>query len=273
VKARPERIYALLVEANLVPNPDEANEMVDRHRRHLEVVRPGDPAATIRSVPPPAAPGSRPRRLLTPALTALVAAAAITTAVLVVARHVPKVAVTPEQDAVARVEASFRAVADGRIDDLATIFGAELTTGDRMVWEFTAILVASHPREVRSCEVTSRTGRIIEVECLVHDSDPVFEATGTADYIMPFQSVDGVIRWREFRLAEGIGSPFAAPEAYAEYLELNHLDEFVEACSPASYTGDIVYNGHMVLAPPCAELMVEHSDAVAAWIEAGRPGS
>jgi hypothetical protein len=272
--SQPERVYALLVEANPVPDPENANETVARHRGSLKLVEPERPDAgmedTVRIQPDKR---KTMPRLMAPILAGLTALAFLA-AVLVATRDPgDSVAASPEEDALARIEYSFAAIAEGRIDDLSEIFGAELTEGDRLMWQFNGILADAYPRELHSCGVVMTVGSIVDVECLVTDTDPVFVATETSDLIMPFQYVDGVIRRREFRLAEGSSTPFAAPAAYAEYLQLNHPDEFAEACSAASYTGDFVYNGYMVLAPHCAELMVAFSEDVASWVAAGQPDS
>lgn len=271
MKIQPEHVYALLVEANLVPDPDRAGEILATQRPRLTVVPDTDTVETAWQEPV-----RRSHRLpwLRPALAGAAIALLAVLAVLLIRDAVQSDFVqprTPEQDALARVESWFHAVEDGRIEDLEAMLG-ELSEEDRLMWEFNAVLADAYPRQLRSCEVVSTVGSIVTVECLVAVGDPVFAVTGASELIFPFRYVDGVISWQTFRVAEGFQSPFSGPAAYTDYFEVFLPDEFAEACSQASYTGPFVFNGYMVLAPPCAELMVEHAEEVAAWVEAGRPG-
>lgn len=175
-----------------------------------------------------------------------------------------------EADALERVEGYWPALHEGRIDDIATLFGG-LSDEDRLLWEANAILAEAFPRTVHGCEVTQSVGSIVSVECLVTYTDPVHEAEDVTEIIYPFQWRGDRMTWQTWRIAGGLRSPGAAPASYAAYLEQFHGEEFAASCSPASYTGDFVYNGHIVIAPPCAELMVTHAEDVAAWVEAGKP--
>ena len=268
MKSTPERVYGLLIEANLAPEEDPAPVLTDQ-ARSLTVV-------DDLSVPEKQQRVTRRRLNARPALVALAVAtiAALgALAALLVSDAIRNDVVQPptlEQEAIGKAESWFAAVEEGRIDDLQEVLG-ELSVEDRLMWGFNAVLADSYPRELRSCEVTNTVGSIVTVECLIADSDPVFAATGTSELIYPFRYQDGVLTWHTFRVAEGLRSPFAGPAAYVDYFEVFLPDEFAAACSPASYTGDFVYNGYMVLAPPCANFIVRHAEDVAAWLEAGRP--
>lgn len=182
----------------------------------------------------------------------------------------PTVSPDPEIDAVARIEAFFVALNEGRVDDMAEIFGQELSEADRLLWEFNAALERVYPREVGQCEVSQSIGSIIMVECPVTFTDPVTSATGVSEVIYPYRYHDGVITWSQMRLAEGTGSPFAGSKANADYLELFHPDD-ATACSFAADTGSAHFNGYLVLVPACADVLIAHASDVAAWVKAGRP--
>jgi hypothetical protein len=270
MRSQPEQVYALLVEANLVPDPDRVADFLAAQRPTLSVVPDVDGSVAQWAEPERPAPRSN---WLRPALAGAAIALMAVLAVLLVRNALESDFVqppTPEQEGLSRVEDWFYAVEEGRIDDLEAILG-ELSPEDHLMWEFNAVLADAYPRELGACEVTSSVASIVTVECLVSDSDPVFTATGTSELLMPFRYADGVVSWQTFRAADGLRSPFAGPAAYAEYLEAFLPEEFAPACSPASYTGPFVFNGYMVLAPPCADLMVAHAEDIAAWVEAGRP--
>jgi hypothetical protein len=266
MSSHPERVYALLVEANPIPNHGLDSERAEAPRSRLTVVP--DASSTEPASPPGTA--SPDRSWLRPAAAAAAVILVALLAALLISRGAGTEFVepaTPEDDALTRVEAWFEAIDQGRVDDLSVIFGTDLSDADRQMWEFNAILADAHPRALQSCVVTESVGTLILLECLVTDTDPVSSATGTAELVYPFRYDDGVLQWQEFRTPTGESSAFLGSAAYAEYLELFFPDEFEQDCSSASATGSVVFNGYLALTPECAELMTTHSGAVATWVE------
>ena len=266
---RVERVYALLVNANPVPDHEPPAKMTAMSRPSLRLVTDGDIGDT-----PATAPLKPKRRDRWPRSVA--AALSLTFFVILFAFALsrpietePVAPATPEEDVLWRVEAWFTAIATDQIDDLPTAFGIELTEADRQMWAFNATLARVHPLELQSCEITQSVGSLILAECSVVHSDPVSMATGTAEITYPFRSQDGIVTWQEMRLTTGTGSPFGASIAYAEYLQLFEPDAYARVCSQDSYEGDIIFNGYLALTPSCAELLLEHANDAAAWIDAG----
>lgn len=266
MSSHPERVYALLVEANPMPDHMLHSERLETPRTRLTVV--SDANSTKPVGPTDSESPGRPWRR--PAAAAAVAILAALLAALLISRGTGTEFVepaTPEDDALTRVEAWFQAIEEGRVDDLSAILGTDLSDADRQMWEFNATLANAHPRALQSCVITESVGTLILLECLVTDTDPVAMATETAELVYPFRYDDGVIQWQEFRTATGENSAFLGSAAYAEYLELFFPDEFERDCTGASAGGSVVFNGYLALTPECAELMTTHSAAAATWVE------
>ncbi len=288
----PERIYALLVEANPVPDPEElliATRLRETQPRRQTM----QTEETIRVMEPPP---PRRRRWL-PAMAAgiivavSVAAAAIwltagddEPAPVVTDPPVTTVAdVVPEPDSVARAEAAVArvqglqtALAEGDLAGVEALLSptAPLEIAERRVWEFNAVLEAAYPSRIDGCEATSTANSLfVLVECTTVDTSPVADALGGGERTAPWRVFDdGPMEWQAFR-SETLGTGAGRLAfAYAAYLSATLEDEYLASCAPSAYEPQsVIANQGLSLAAPCAELMVAVAPDVAAWIEAGRP--
>lgn len=182
----------------------------------------------------------------------------------------PDPAAQLEQEAVDAVETFFAAVNAGDIDTVMSLShesAAELS--DERVWRFNAVLAAAgHPIEVRDCAASAVGQTLADVRCTQAMTSPVAVALGMSEVIAPFSYIDGDLAWQPF---EG-GDAGALGQAFAEYLQQFHPEEYDVACSQAPYAaGSIVYNNGTALTPECAEVLAPKLDDIAQWIGDGRP--
>ncbi len=285
----PERIYALLVEANPVPDPDEL--LVVPRVHDTEPRRPTmQIEKTMRTAEPP--PPQRRR----PWIPALAAAAIVAVAVaagaiwLAAADDETAPAVTdppattvadlePEPDAQARAEtavgkaqAFFAALNGGDLAAIEALVAPneQIDLADQRLFAFNAAFATTYGLEVRSCEATDTANSLfVRVDCIVVDGDPVFAALGVGAHTWPWQVFDaGRMGWLP---AEGADLR-AVTDTYADYLTARHAAEYAEACQPAAYEpGSVVVNGRLALTGACGELAASLAPDVAAWVRAGSP--
>lgn len=173
-------------------------------------------------------------------------------------------------EALARVDRFFAAVNEGRVDDLAEIFGAELTEADRKGYEFHRILIGNgYPWEVKSCEPVDIGPTTVFVECDVTNTDPVFTAEGASELTAPFMFGGEVL------LEMGWvpqGESFSTPlGSYVSYLKTFHADDYDQHCAPHAQTGPVDSHGGIAKVPECGLVLSAHATDIAAWVEAGRP--
>jgi hypothetical protein len=269
--SKTERIYALLVEANPVPDPEALPERLVEQR--LTVVAPeSEPMQTEKTVHRQQA---RQRKRWIPALAAaVVVVAAIVAGVLfLIAGDDPEVADDRGQAAVVQAESYLAALNGGDADAALALLGADAAADEvlRSNAEFNAFVTATYPWEVRGCEPTFSSDEYVSVGCSLVITDPVFGARGVGEVIAPFFVYDdGHMEWRPFQ-----GANFSlANQAYTDYLRLNALDEYEASCWPPAYpTGSVNHDGGIAFTRACAELLVPHSRDVAEWVRLGRPGS
>jgi hypothetical protein len=271
--SKTERIYALLVEANPVPDPDALPERLVDTEPHLRVIDPRrEPMQTEETIQRDMKPS---RRALIPALAVAAAVVAMIAAgvFLFTAEDEPDVADDREQAAVARTEAFFAAINAGDIEaaESLTSPGESISEDDRRMWEFNIVVSAQYPQQVRGCEATDANNEFVYVDCAVASSDPVWVATGVDEYTAPWWVYDdGRMVWRLF---EGV-SFTQGNRAYAEYLRLYHPDEYAEVCLPVAYLGSLVNSdGGIAFTRECAELATPLAGDIAEWVDAGKPGS
>jgi hypothetical protein len=273
--SKTERIYALLVEANPVPEPDVLPERLADTVPRLRVVDPRRvPMQTEETTQlQPEKPSSR--RALIPALAvaAVVIAAIAAGVLLLTAGDEPDVANDREHAAVARTEAFYAAINAGDIERVESFTspGGSISEDDRRMWEFYIVVFARYPQQVRGCEATDANDEFVYVDCAVASSDPVWVATGVNEYTAPWWVYDdGRMVWRQF---EGV-SFTQGNRTYAEYLRLHHPGEYAEVCAPVAYLGSLVNSdGGIAFTKECAELAVPLAEDIADWVEAGKPGS
>ncbi len=288
----PERIYALLVEANPVSDADGL--LVEPRLRDTEPRRQAmQTEENIRVVEPPPPRG----RSWVPALAAgFVVVTAVVAAVIWLAADdgdpAPVVAdppVTtaadpvPEPDpaaraeaAVARVESFYAALGEGDSSAIEALMSPNepLDIAQRRLWEFNAVLEAAYPSRLEGCEATStNSNEFVLVTCTTIDTSPVADALGGGERSERWRVVDdGPIDWLALRSESlGTGAGILA-FAHTQYLSAILEEEYRASCAPGAYESQsIIANQGLSLTAPCAELMVAVAADVAAWIEAGRP--
>ena len=280
-----ERVYALLVEANPVPDPDAYLEAADADRSPLHLVESRrakmKTEEDIRRIS--AEPSTRP-----PWLAAVAAAILILIAVGAVAwfaggDEAPVVDEPPpatvaetnaSTDATAATEAFLAALSIGDIDEVERITnpGGELSVAERRLWEFHAALsAAGYGDRFGSCTATPATdGRTVPVACPAVTGDPVMIAFGITELVWPFEYFpeSGRLAWRPF---EGVDIS-AVNRATADYLATFHADEYSAVCDPAAYNFQgVVMDRGLAITGECGEVLVPLLEDIATWIEAGQP--
>ncbi len=172
------------------------------------------------------------------------------------------------QEALERVHAFFEAVNARQVDELAEVLGVPLSESRRRHFEFHSILKsAGFIWKVESCEIASAFGSIIKVNCLMHNENPVFVATEASDVIAPFTILGEELREESWKpLDVGFDAPLGV---FVDYLTL-FTDQY-PLCDPGEIVGEFSEHLGVARVPECAEVIVEHMDAMVAWVEAGTP--
>lgn len=291
----PERVYALLVEADPVPDPEAlAATLEEATSPHLQVVDPRrDTMQTDERVR--ALQQRLPsRRRWIPALAAgFAAVVAVVVAVVLLASDAsvppaeepqPAPTLDPESvrmaDAEARIGALIAAIGAGDIatvDALAEPAG-ELLERDRNMYEFLAAVEAagygytsdSEHVECVADEAASRT-QFVMVVCDVSVADPVAAELGSENLVIPWRVwSDGHIDWLP---AEGAGYE-PTNRAYAEYLRAHYPTEYEQTCDLIPYlSAGISAQDAFGLAQTreCAQFAISRANEVAQWLRDGRP--
>ena len=173
-----------------------------------------------------------------------------------------------EAAALERAFAFFAAVNARQVDELEEILGVPLSEADRRQWEFHSILKSvGFEWEVESCEISSTFGSIINVECVMHNGNPVFEVTGASEVIAPFTIIGDELRHSQWEpLGAGLDAPLGV---MVDYLTL-YTDQY-RLCDPGEVEGEFTEHLGLARVPECAEAVVEHMDDMVAWAEAGMP--
>jgi hypothetical protein len=180
----------------------------------------------------------------------------------------------PQDEALATTEASFAALAAADIDEVERVTnpGGELSESERRMWGFNAATyTAGYGMEPGECTATNdAAGGRVAVRCPVTVLDPVFNAVGITELVMPFDYFPetGRLAWRPF---EG-GDVSLANAAMADYLRAFHREEYDAVCDPAAYNfQQVVFDRGVSLTPECGELVAPLLEDIAVWVEAGRP--
>lgn len=269
--SKTERIYAQLVEANPVPDPEALPDRLAAAVPGLRVIDPGrEDMQTETTQLPTETPGGSRRGMIAAFATAAVVIAAVAIGALVLSDDGVDTASIPD-DPVERVEAFIAALNAGDVDTAAAIAapGEPPSEMDRNTMEFNAVMSAGYPWQVEGCAVASSLPTAVIVECALVNTDPVFIATGASELIAPWTvNDDGSMRSHEWQGGDHTG----AVRTYADYLRATDLELFDAVCSPAAYPGRAAANnGGLALAKACAEVIVPLAPSVADWVEAGRP--
>lgn len=283
----PERVYALLVEANPVPEPDAYLEamiadqgslrLVDSRRENMKTQEP------IRELTPES-PAKRPWMAAAAAAIVIVLAIGVVAWLAGSGDEAPVVDEVPPTTAVietasaaealAATEAFFAALSAGDIDAVARITnpGGNASEADRRMWGFNAALFAAgYEWGVGACTATTNpAGSRVAVECPYSVGFPPFIALGITDLVSPFDYLtdSGELRWSEFE-----GADFSSGNAAtADYLRTFHLADYDAFCAPTAYeTGGVVQDRGLSLTPECAAVIIPLMDDLVAWIESGQP--
>ncbi len=275
----PERVFALLVEANPVQNPDEFLERLERPDGRLHLVesrrvemQTEERFETNQRQKPQWSRG------LGIALASLAAVTALVVAVALIASDDPEVTadeqVSNSQRALDAVDEFVAALSRGDIDAVETVMepSGELSAADRAMWSFNAELFASgHGFETGTCTADAPEGAtLVSVSCEVTFSDPVHAALGVEQLVMPFQffADTGRLGWRPF---EG-GDISVVNRASVEYLRAFQPETYEASCDPSKYEfGDINFDQGLALSPECGRVLGPLAEDIAQWVEEGRP--
>lgn len=287
----PERVYALLVEADPVPDPETlAATPEEATSPHLHVVDPRrDPMQTderVRTLKP-RPPG---RRRWIPALVAGLAVVVAVVAAVVLLRsdeavppaEEPQPAPTLEEesvrmaDAEAKIDVLIEAIAADDIDAVEEVVEpeGELIERDRNMYEYLAVVeTAGYGYGSADCNAVTDPSRrqFVTVICDVTVADPVAEELDSERLAIPWRVwADGHIDWLP---AEGVGYE-PANRAYAEYLRAFYPTEYEQTCDLIPYlsAGISAQDAFgLALTRECAQFATPHADEVVQWIRDGRP--
>lgn len=143
------------------------------------------------------------------------------------------------------------------------------TQADRRVYEWLAGFAANQmPVTLDRCTVEPETETSGTVTCDAQLGDLVAIELGQSELRAPFNYEDGLLAWRPYH--EGDISEVNA--AYADYLSLYQPERYREACTSIVYEpGTIVLSERLALTGECAELAAPLAGDVVEWIRAGRP--
>lgn len=168
-----------------------------------------------------------------------------------------------------RARAYVAAINEGRVDDMAEIIGVPLGESDIRHIAFHAIINSAGTQwNLGECEVALVSTSMIRIECEHSYTEPVFVAAGAGESIWPFMLTGN---WLKSEPWIPLGNDFTdALHAYRDYLKTFHPADYA-LCDPLEQTGEFSQHGGLARVPECASVMIEHSEAVVEWIEAGRP--
>ncbi len=276
----PNSVYSLLVDANPVPDADNASEL-RLERRPAPAPDPGSQAAQFTAIEPvgnTTDPDRRHRWMLAAAAAAIVIVAF---GALMFTRSEPEpvdradeptepLPPTQEELALATAVAFYTAVNAGDIDTVMVMTNPDFSNvaADRQMWEMHAVTVrVGEPWTIGACETIHVDADSIDVGCGVIVSDPVFEELGIAELVAAVRVFDDqTTRWLPFQGAD-VG---AANQAYADYLRTFRPVEYEAVCNPTEYEpGTINADSGLALTAACAELWVPLGDDVAQLIRDG----
>lgn len=284
----PDDVYALLVDANPVP------ELGTPGSSRVAAVTPpehrSETMLTLSRESTDQPVSRRPDRRWRLLAVAAAVIAVVTLGALVLSRDDPEPEVpagpvvttddtlpaplTREEQAVAVASAFYRTAHSGDVDTVIemsnTQYGGNLDA-DRRMWEMIAVTGELGDRStIGDCGARPGANALyVEVDCEMISYDPVWIALGVSEVVSPaFVFDDGTVAWQAWDGADWR----AAQRAYSEYVRAFHADEYGEACDPAAYEpGAVTVSEGLALTPECAELWVPLGPDVVEWIADGRP--
>lgn len=281
----PERVFALLVEANPVPDPDALADG-ERHLHVVETRRQTMQTQREERVQPEHLPPRK--RSWIPGLAAAAALIVAFVALVLftrgddperpVATQPPVTEAPPAtidagaaraEEALTRVDAFYAALNTGDLAAIESI--TEAGEADARMWAFNAAFADAYPRQVEQCEVLSTANSLyVEVACTIRVTEPQFLAAGVDEVVEPWSVFDeGAVRWRPIA-TEGFSD---AVRAMRNFLVENHPEAYDEACNPSNYVGSAINNAWgLALTGECGQLIAPIVDEMAAWIEANEIG-
>ena len=282
-----EEIYALLVEANPVPDPHRTSDPTDQPLRL--VTDRSTPMHVIERPDIDTAADDRP-----PRRTRIAAAAAATIvllglgALLVVdagddepgapADQPSTTVATPsgidaEEAAAAAMAAGefYRSIVAGEIEVAAEMSHPDSDlVADRAMWEMNAYTAENGVgEEIGDCRALAGEPGFVLAACDVTTSNPVWNALGLSEALAPIRYfADGTVQWQPYLAPDGNPLEFDdANRAVVEYLREFAPEQYDAACNPAAYeTGAVVNASGLALTPACAEVWVPLVDDIAARV-------
>lgn len=282
-----DEIYALLVEANPVPDPHRAGDPTDQPLRL--VTDRSTPMHVIERPDIHATHENRPRRTWIAAAAAAVIVLLGLGALLVVTRGddpsgpvdqrpttlaPPEGVEAPEAAAAAAAAGEFyRSIASGEIDAAVEMSNPNTNlVADRAMWEMNAYAVEQGIGEViGDCRAVAGEPGFVLAACDITMSNPVWNALGLTDALAPIRYyTDGSVQWQPYLAPDGGPLDFAdANRAVVEYLREFAPQSYDDACNPTTYeTGAVVNASGLALTRACAEVWVPLVDDIARWIVA-----
>lgn len=276
----PERIYALLVEANPVQDPDDLLERLDHGGRRLHLVdsRRADMQTEERFDTNQTTRRTPWTRGLGIALASLAVVIAVVVAVIAIISNQPDVTAdghtSNSQRALDAVDEFVAALSRGDIDEVEAVMepSGELSAADRAMWGFNAeLFAAGRGFDTGTCTAETPEGAtLIAVACDVTFGDPLHAELGLDQLVMPFQyfSDTGRLGWRPFQ-----GGDFSeVNRASVEYLRAFQPAEYEANCDPSKYEfGDVNFDQGLALTPECGRVIAPVIDDIAQWVADGRP--
>lgn len=178
--------------------------------------------------------------------------------------------VSAEQQALQTAETFFEALSTGDVDAAMALMTSEMRDlkFNKPAVEFLAALPGT--KTLSDC-TASEGPTTVGVSCTTNYNGPLMVATGETSVGL-FTVKDGLLA------AFTPGSRDAAAAAFAEYARQTRPETYARACSPESYevASVRIYRGLakeavFAFAGPCGELWAQVAEAVATWVDAGKP--
>ena len=294
----PERVYALLVEANPYAEPEALLHALEDDSRVLHLVDlTGEDMRTIDKDDVTATEAAPPARrspwIAAVAAVAVVALIGLATFLINQDSSGPVDTAPPTtidadalaiSDAIDAVQQLWLAVGENDIDAIEELVrpGGTLGSAEQRMWGFHAVMsAAGFGDELGDCQASlAAAGTTVSVTCDVTFLNPVFAAAGSNvsaasfAYEVAQRRIQGPASSELLPWADMPDSVINEPmRAMADYLRLIDEDAWLQVCAPAAYGGSegVIHVHGLAMAPECAELLVPLLPDIARWVEAGRP--
>lgn len=285
-----EQIYALLIEANPVPDPHRTVDPADVSLRLVD--ERTTPVQTIERTPEhdierESDDERRRTRWITAAAAAIVVVGIGALVVLTTGENEPAepvdqpaptvdlpVGVDPDAAEAAAVAAAnfYGAVQERDIDTVIEMSNPYSNlVADRAMWEMNAYLAENDlGGDIGDCRALEGDAQRVIAACELTVTNPVWTTLGITDLLLPIQydAEDTTVIWRPYLASDGTGLDFsAANQAVVEYLREFHPEQYDATCSPSAYEWGAVKNGSgLALTEECARVWAPLVDDIAAWV-------